>query len=58
MFDDGGELRLTTSQFINFIDQQDHRRIDLLYLLEEVHILLRILHHVGDIEQHISILKG
>ena len=39
-------------------DQQDHRDVELLHLLQEIHILLGILYHIGDIEQHISILKG
>ena len=42
---------------VNFIDQQQHGQIQLLYFREEFIILVYLLHHVGHVEQHISILQ-
>ena len=43
---------------INLIDQQNDWYLHLLNLLQEVHVLLRILHHIRHVEQDISILQG
>lgn len=40
---------------VNLIDEQEHRYSHLLYLFEEVDVLLRILDDIGDIKQDIGI---
>lgn len=42
---------------VNLVDKQQHGYCHLPHLLEEVHVLLGILHHVGNVEQHVGVLE-
>ena len=42
---------------VDFVDEQKHRNGHILHLVEEVHVLLGVLHYVGDVEQHVCILQ-
>ena len=43
---------------VYLVDKQEHRYRHLLNLVEKVHILLWILHHVGNVEQNICVLQS
>ena len=51
----GGVIAL---QHVNLIDEQQHGNLHLTHLLEEVGVFLRLLHHVGDVEQDVGIGQG
>ena len=40
---------------INLVDEQQNRNLHLRHLLQEIHVLLGVLHHIGHIEQHVGI---
>ena len=42
---------------VNLVDEQQHGYGHALHLVEEVLVLLRVLHYVGDVEQHVGILQ-
>ena len=42
---------------VDLVDEQQHGDGHLLHLVEEVHVLLGVLHHVGDVEQHVGIFQ-
>ena len=43
---------------VNLINQKQHGNSHPHHLLQKIFILLRILHHISHIQQHISILQG
>ena len=49
---------LPSTKLVNLVNQQQHGNLHLLHLLQEVHVLFRVLHHVGHVEQHVRILQG
>ena len=42
---------------VNLVDEQQHGYCHVLHLVEEVLVLLGVLHDVGDVEQHVGILQ-
>ena len=43
---------------VNLVDEQDHRHLHGRHLLHKVVVLVGCLHHVGHVEQHVSIHQG
>ena len=43
---------------VYLVDEQDDGDGHLLHLLQKFHVLLRILHHISDIKQHVGIGQG
>ena len=51
----GGVLTL---ELIDLIDEHKYGDLHLCYLLQEVHVLLRVLHHIRHIEEDVGIGKS
>ena len=51
-----GTRRMRFSQ-VDFIDEQQNGHVHALHLLQELLILIGLLHHIGDVDEHIGILQ-
>lgn len=44
--------------YVDFVDEQEYGHLHAGYLLEKVLVLVGLLHHVGDVEEHVGVLEG
>ena len=42
---------------VDFVDEQEDGYVELLYLLDELGIFVGLFHHIGNVKQHIGVLK-
>ena len=52
------KLIVAAGQLVDLVDEQDDGGVHLLHFLQELHVLLGVLYHIGYVEKHVGILQG